>query len=57
MFEKVSRRSNIDIFSEEDGEEPAPKIGFFTALALGLGLAENNSSHKHNGKCNGNCAN
>lgn len=72
VFEKASRRSKVDIFSDEDNEEveeeidtdesesyeePAPKIGFFTALVLGLGLAGKNKSHKHNGKCNGDCAN
>ena len=75
VFEKALRRSNVDIFSDEDDEEvekeidtddfepyeePAPKIGFFTALALGLGIADHmdkKKSHKHNGKCNGDCAN
>lgn len=72
VFEKASRRSNVDIFSDEDDEEveeeidtddfepyeePAPKIGFFTALMLGLGLTGENRHHNHNGKCNGDCAN
>lgn len=68
-FEKASNRARVDIFADEDepeevemddfeveAEQP-PKIGFFTALALGLGLAGKSKPHKHNGKCNGDCAN
>ena len=47
----------IDTDDFEPYEEPAPKIGFFTALAIGLGLAGKNKPHKHNSKCNGDCAN
>ena len=71
-FEKASKRAKIDIFADEDepeevemdsfevAEEQQPKVGFFTALALGLGIAghmDKKKSHKHNGKCNGDCAN
>lgn len=68
-FEKASKRAKVDIFADEEevgetdiddfevAEEQPHKIGFFTALALGLGLAGKSKPHKHNGKCNGDCAN
>lgn len=71
VFERASKRAHIDIFSDDteevlDEEEyepvepPQKKIGFFTALFMGLGAAslmDKKTQHKHNGKCNGDCAN
>jgi len=71
-FERASKRANIDIFADESEDEveeiddfipdePAPKkMGFFTSLFLGLGAASlfsGKSNNKHNGRCNGDCAN
>lgn len=51
-FEKASKQAKVDIFADADEheevemddfeveEEQPPQIGFFTALALGLGLQE-----------------
>ena len=63
ILNKVARRNRVTLYDyeEEDdfvvAEEQPPKVGFFTALALGLGLTGKSKPHKHNGKCNGNCAN
>lgn len=66
ILKKAVKRNHVTLFDyddeiEEDDfaveEEQSPKIGFFTALALGLGLAGRSSPHKHNGKCNGDCSN
>lgn len=66
VLNKVAKRNHLTLFDydeeiEEDDfvveEEQPPKFGFFTALALGLGLAGTSKPHKHNGKCNGDCAN
>lgn len=66
ILKKAAKRNHVTLFDyddeiEEDDfaveEEQSPKIGFFTALALGLGLVGRSSPHKHNGKCNGDCSN
>ena len=65
VFERVSKRNRVDIFAEEKSnddtfieETPEPKLGFFTKLALALGVASalNKRHEKHNGRCNGDCA-
>ena len=67
VFERASKRSKIDIFSDDEADcdsfssvnERHNKSGFFTTLFALFG-ANNNAgfaeAHKHNGKCNGNCA-
>jgi hypothetical protein len=73
VFDKISKNQNIDIFNDdaepeetvpewdETIPEPAPpKLGFLGtlfAVLAGLGSASNSSSKKHNGRCNGDCAN
>ena len=66
ILNKVARRNRVTLYDyeEEDdfvvAEEQPPKVGFFTALALGLGIAnhmDKKKSHKHNGKCKGDCTN
>ncbi len=66
VLTKVAKRNHVARYDyeEEDNfvvaEKQQPKVGFFTALVLGLGIADhmdNKKSHKHNGKCNGDCAN
>ena len=66
VLNKVAKRNRVTLYDyeEEDdfvvAEEQPPKVGFFTALALGLGIAnhmDKKKSHKNNGKCNGDCAN
>lgn len=74
VFERASHRAGITIFQDdiagEDakevyqkgtaGESEPPKVGFFTALLLGIGAVKHlgkKSSRKHDGKCNGDCAN
>jgi len=63
VFERVSKRSNVDIFADEDEDipveqAPEPKLGFFTKLGLALGVASEFSGGKkeHNGRCDGDCA-
>ena len=64
--EKVAKKHGITIMEEEEDcwEEPVPQrkrsgIGFFGALFLGLSLLGGNpkSKKKHNGHCDGDCAN
>lgn len=69
VFERVSKRNKVDIFADEDEdgfeeetvfeEEPAPKLGFFTKLALAFGVASElgDTKKKHTGHCDGDCAN
>lgn len=66
VLNRVAKRNHIALFDYDEDiedndfevdEDQPPKIGFFTALALGLGLASKSKPHKHNGKCNGDCAN
>ena len=66
VLNKVAKQNHVALYDyeEEDdfevAEEQQPKVSFFTALALGLGIAghmDKKKSHKHNGKCNGDCAN
>ena len=70
LVERISRRSGIpynDPNAENDADfdfdEPvytAPhekKPGFFSALLLGLAMGGTPASKKHNGRCNGDCAN
>ena len=65
-IEKVAKKHGITIMEEEEDcwEEPVPQrkrsgIGFFGALFLGLSLLGGNpkSKKKHNGHCDGDCAN
>ncbi len=68
-FERISREQNIDIFADEELDEyepeeeiaPQPKRhGFFSALfgAIAVNTAlENSRKKRHNGRCNGDCAN
>ena len=63
VFERVSKRSNVDIFADEDEDipveqAPEPKLGFFTKLGLALGVSSEFSGGKkeHNGRCDGDCA-
>ena len=63
VLNKVAARNHVVLFEDEEAEddeieieeEPPAKVGFFTALALGLGFAGRNKSRK--GKCSGDCAN
>lgn len=66
ILNKAAKRNRVTLFDYDDEiedddfvveEEQSPKIGFFAALALGLGLAGKSSTHKHNRQCNGDCAN
>lgn len=63
VLNKVAKQNHVALYDyeEEDdfevAEEQQPKVGFFTALALGLGLNGKSKPHKHNGKCTGDCAN
>lgn len=60
-YQKVARKLKLELHEEDYAEEPqAPKIGFFTGLLLGLGAASligKKKPHKHNGHCDGDCAN
>ncbi len=75
-FARISKKQNIDIFSDEEpGEElaePAPandadvaappkkKSGFFStllAVAAAIGSEEESKRKRHNGRCDGDCAN
>ena len=75
-FARISKKQNIDIFSDEDpGEElaePAPandadvaappkkKSGVFStllAVAAAIGSEEESKRKRHNGRCDGDCAN
>lgn len=60
--DSVEAESKADeVYEDQIDSEPAPsKIRFFTALLLGLSAAKHfgeKSHHKHDGKCNGDCAN
>ena len=73
VFNRISQRENIDIFEDNDDPEPIasdweepipnnpkPKLGFFGtlfAVIAGAGAVSNHHQHKHNGRCNGDCAN
>lgn len=75
-FARISKKQNIDIFSDEELEEelsdpeqeddvylvasPQKKPGFFStlfAIAAGISLAGGSKEKRHNGRCNGDCAN
>lgn len=64
VFQQICKRQKIDISTDEEdigyegGNEPAPKMGFFTKMLFAMGVAGELSDHtkKHNGKCNGDCA-
>lgn len=70
VFKKISRRAKIDIYAddepedlfvwEEEVEPPAPKLGFWGALAAvfaGSSITRSSVKRQHNGRCNGDCAN
>ncbi len=69
VLNKVAKRNHITLYIDDDfdeddmdfrDDEQPPKLGFFASLALGLGIAgsiDRKKAHKHNGKCNGDCAN
>lgn len=72
-FERISKKQNIDIFADDEPEEvyepeeeyefiePQPKRpGFFAtlfAVIAGVSMAGGSKQKKHNGRCNGDCAN
>ena len=75
-FTRISKKQNIDIFSDEELDEefldpesgnkgdfvvpPQKKIGFFGmlfAVAAGVSLADASKGKRHNGRCDGDCAN
>ena len=63
VFERVSKRSKVDIFADEAEDIPVeealePTLGFFTKLGLALGVASalGGTEKKHNGQCDGDCA-
>lgn len=71
-FKRISKKSKIDIFADDEPDDdfeempteafelfPKKKPGLFSTLFAAFGMIgeENNRSHKHNGKCNGDCAN
>jgi hypothetical protein len=68
VFERVSKRSNVDIFADEDDEDTylsnkhqQPKAGLLSqSCGLALGVASENSQtvrkKEHNGRCDGDCA-
>ena len=75
VLERVAARNKISLFEDDEDEEiddetveeeffdepvaSAPKIGFFTKLFAGIGIADAlSSSHaSHPGHCTGDCAN
>jgi hypothetical protein len=73
VFERISKKQNIDIFADDEPEEvyepedgteftePQPKkLGFFGTLfaaVAGTSLASGSKQKRHNGRCNGDCAN
>lgn len=67
LLNKVAKRNHVVLFGcddevEMDGtvveEERLSKVGFFSALfGLGIGRNAGKISHKHDGKCDGDCAN
>lgn len=67
LLHKVAKRNRVVLFGcddevEMDGsvveEEQPPKVGFFSALfGLGIGRHADKRYHKHDGKCDGDCAN
>lgn len=72
VFERLSKKLGIDIFADDEApeeeldedfedypEEKPAKIGFFTKLMAVMGVAgefDARQPHKHNGRCNGDCA-
>ncbi len=69
-FDKIQRHTNINIFEDNEPvddssffdveETPSRGPGFFGTLLAILGavsIGNNSSPHKHNGRCNGDCAN
>ncbi len=63
-FERISKKAGIDIFDDvipanDFISPPQKKPGFFStlfAVIAGVSLANNSKQHRHNGRCNGNCA-
>ena len=72
IFSRISKKAGIDIFEDENTEtnetteeyldypeEKPAKIGFFTKLMAVIGAGgdmDSHTTHKHNGRCNGDCA-
>lgn len=71
ILHEAARRNNVVLFDDGDDDDivddiedewidpPAPKIGLFTKIAMGIGImsfSKGHSSH-HSGKCTGDCAN
>ena len=70
VFSRASKKAGVDIFADDEIdddfifiEEKPRKVGFFTALFSLFSSSDNTnhtntvSSHRNNGKCNGDCAN
>lgn len=74
VFEQISKKQNVDIFAtdspnepdaepdleDDDIEPPAPKLGFWGALAAifaGSSLLNGGQRKHHGGHCDGDCAN
>lgn len=64
-YREIAEKFNLDLHEEVLEieyvyEAPKPKLGFFGtlfAVIAGIGGNSNNGSHRHNGRCNGDCAN
>lgn len=75
VLEKVAARNHVSLFEDENDEgeidpviedeccdeivQPAPKLGFFSKLAMAIGIAGalDGGHKKHPGHCTGDCAN
>lgn len=64
-FERISKKSNIDIFAFDEPDEPDEPIaqqekkpGFFAALFGFIGMLSepDNNRGRHSGRCDGDCA-
>ena len=71
VLHEAARRNNVVLFDDGDDDDivddiedewidpPAPKIGLFTKIAMGIGIMSSSKGHSshHSGKCTGDCAN